>query len=206
MDFYLLIIGFFVVFIGYLRIFVCYLKFNGDIVKSINGVDIAKNITSDYDSINVVESKNILISKFSFRRNVIYLSKRLYYASDVFSLSLVSFLAGISVSDNSYVKFMRKIFPSIDFFNKSSIVMTIISFLSYNKGDVRIGIILGIIIIIYQYFYLQIFYFGMQIVLGHKISKKDSIQYILNKMYSCNVLFFVSSLIFILRFVFIIIK
>ena len=205
MDFYLLVIGIFVVVSGYLRIFLCYLKFRRIYVKSVNGFDIAKDITTNYDTINVVE-KDVLISNFSFRRNVIYLSKRLYCANDVFSLGLVSFLAGVSISNSTYVRVIKKVFPTIDFFNKSSLLMVILSLLFYSKGDARIGIVLGIIIIFYQYLYLQIFNSVMQLVLEHKLTKKESIQNILLKFYSSNILFFVSSLIFILRFVFIIVN
>ena len=205
MDFYLLVIGIFVVVIGYLRMFFCYLKFRGIYVKSMNGFDIAKDITTDYDTINVVE-RDVFISNFSFRRSIIYLSKRLYYANDVFSLGLVSFLAGISISNSTYIRFIKRVFPTIDFFNKSPLLMVILSLLFYSKGDARIGIVLGILVIIYQYLYLQIFNSGMQLVLEHKFIKKESIRNILLKFYSSNILFFVSSLIFILRFVFIIVN
>ena len=66
----------------------------------------------------------------------------------------------------------------------------------YSIGDSKLGIFFGIIILIYQYFYLS--YFSIDKV------KDKVVKSILNGFYRVNVLFFVSSLVFMLRFIVII--
>ena len=56
MDFYLLILGIFIACLGYGIYIVYYFMYHRELIKNMNGFDMAKEITSDYDNINVVES------------------------------------------------------------------------------------------------------------------------------------------------------
>ena len=206
MGIYLFWIGIGVVVVGYGIFLLNYFKYNQDSSYGISGFDLAKDITANYDNINIVESNDLLISQYHLKRNVIRLTKKSYGACDTFSLALASFLACLSLSDNVYLKWFRKLFPFMDFFNKSSLVMVIVSSFFYTKGDAKIGIFLGIIILVYQYFYLQIYSEVIDDVSKRNIKMKDDIVSILKHLYSANTLFFISSFIFILRFVLILLK
>lgn len=52
----LLIVGFALLAFLYLRILICYLKYKKIIVQDIDGFSVAKEITSDYDFIHIVEA------------------------------------------------------------------------------------------------------------------------------------------------------
>ncbi len=201
MNIYLLWIGIGVALVGYSIIFILYFKYKNDTNHSCNGFDVAKSITSDYENINIVESSNSFISRYYINRNVVRLTKRVYSGSDIFSFSVAAYLSGISFVNHQYLSWIGKIIPSFDFFNKSSIIFSVISYFFYSKGDARIGMILGLFILIYQYFYLQFFSLSMGYSLDKIRDNKDKIGCVLVWVYRCNVLFFISSLIFMLRFV-----
>lgn len=204
MDVYLLFIGIGVCLIGYVIIVYLFFRYRIDKHDNISGFDIAKEITSDYDNINIILDKDSLMSKYFINRRVIKLSQRVYDGSDSFSLAVGSFLSGLSLNNSKYLLWLGKIFPTVGFLNKSSFVFAILSYFLYSKGDARIGIVVGLVILIYQYFYLHFFADSMNDVLD----KMDYgvVKVILNWMYRCNMLFFIGSLFFMLRFVVILIK
>ena len=203
MDFYLLILGIIIACLGYGIYIVYYFIYHKDLLKDINGFDMAKEITSDYDNINVVESQG-LYSKYYLNRKVIKLTPRIYSSSDVFSLTLAAILSSISLLNNKYIKFMSRFLPFISFCDKSSIIMVILSLVFYSKGDARIGIIFGIIILVYQYCYRQIIYDSVDVCRDKIKIKKEEFSIIMERICSSHTLFFVSSLIFLLRFILII--
>ena len=82
--------------------------------------------------------------------------------------------------------------------------MIILSLVFYSKGDARIGIILGIIILIYQYCYRQIIYDSIEVCRDKIKVKKEKFSVIMGRICSSHTLFFISSLIFLLRFILII--
>ena len=179
MDFYLLVIGIGFIFVGYILIGINYFKYSNINNKNNNGFDMAKDITDKYDSINVILADN-LFSRYIFKRRVIRLNKKNYYGSDDYSLAISSFLAGVSLINDKDLKGFNKIIPSIDFYNKSSLVMGIISLMFYSIGDSKIGIVFGSIILVYQYFYLNIISFSINNI---KERVDDKVIYILNNMY-----------------------
>ena len=69
MDFYLLILGIFIACLGYGIYIVYYFMYHRELIKNMNGFDMAKEITSDYDNINVVESQG-LYSRYYLNRKV----------------------------------------------------------------------------------------------------------------------------------------
>ena len=70
----LLIISIILTFICYIKIILIYLKTKYKRIDKLTGFDIAKEITSNYDEINIVESKEISISKYNLKRRVIRLT------------------------------------------------------------------------------------------------------------------------------------
>ncbi len=204
MDFYILWIGIILIIIGYLIIIIEYLKNKNNKIKNITGFDLAKEITTDYDNINIIESKEIIMSDYRLKRNVIRLTKKTYESNNIFYLTISTYLSCISLTTNKYIKQLRNILPSIVFINKSPILLLIISYLFHSITDAKIGIIIGLIILIYQYYYLQIISDSITIAKDKKIVKKEIIK-ILEKIYQSNTIFFISTLTLILRFIIIII-
>ncbi len=205
MEFYLLTTGIIIILIGYSIIMIDYLKYKRQEHKKINGFDIAKKITANYDNINIVESSEIWISKYHLKRKVIRLTNRIYSGTDEYSLAIATYLSSLSLSDNKYLNIISKIIPTIDFLNKSSLIMIISSYFMNTKGDAKIGIIIGVIILIYQYLYLQICSDTIATA-QKKEPKKEKIIKIINHLYTSNTLFFISTLIFLLRFIIILKK
>ena len=83
--------------------------------------------------------------------------------------------------------------------------MLILLYMINTITDAKIGTILGLIILIYQYYYLQITSESIAIAKKKKIIKKEIIEG-LEKIYLSNKLFFISTLTILLKFAIIIIK
>ena len=201
MEYCLLILGLFLLVVGCLWFLIDYIKYSC-IHLFTNGFDVAKKITSNYDDINIVEATNSNVSRYVFKRKVLRFTSKMYSSDDVFSLSLASLLSGISLNDNWYFLHYGKLIPFIDCFPISSFVLAIISLFMYSKGDAKTGIVLGILLLIHEYFYLQIISQGIEIVRDKlKVKGLQDIHVVLNHFYKIHLLFFVSGLVFILRFI-----
>ena len=205
MSFYLLIIGIVMVIFGYIVIFISYFKYHKFKNNDIICFDVIKDMTSSYDNINVIEATDNIFSKYYFKRRLIKLSKNMYEARDDFSFAVGSYLSGLSLSYSKYCRWISYIFPSIGFINKSSIIMAVISLFLYSKGDAKIGLVIGGLVLVYQYLYLQIFSSILEITDKRLKYDKDIVIKILSKVYSVNVLFFISTLVFMINFIFILI-
>lgn len=200
MKSYILVVGNILVLLGYTIMILLYVKFRKIKSKHITGFDQAKDITRDYDNINIIESREVFISHYYFKRDIIRLTPKMYYANDLFSLAVITFLSSISFVHDSY---FRRILSKVDYINKSPFVMVIISYFIHYKMDAYIGIVLGSIILFYQYFYLQLVAEGVTVA---KNKKNQDIVKILEYFYKANTIFFISSLVFLLRFILIILK
>ena len=115
LEFYLLWIGIGVVLLGYFIILVIWFKYKNDICDSINGFDMAKEITSDYENINIVLAPNQLFSKYHVGRKVLRLTEKDYSGNNIFSLSVVTYLSGLSMVRHKFLMFIGNIIPSISF-------------------------------------------------------------------------------------------
>lgn len=128
-------------FIGYLfLIMMCRNK----IVTKSNGFDITKDIISEYNSINVIESKSYFTT-YNIKRGVIKLATKCYYGSDLSSVSLSLMEAGTSVIDNhknKYIDLFRKIFSNLKILYIFPLIAILINNASYNVSDAKVSIIL----------------------------------------------------------------
>ena len=193
---YLLLFGIFVVCLGLFYLFRDYFKYqasNGD-----SAFDVAHDVI-DEDT-KIVLANNAILSKYYFKRGVLRFSKHLYYASDVYSCCISLYLALISLSRDSSSLF-QKIFRSIDFINKSSLIMIVVSCFIRVKGDAYIGIVISFFVLIYQYFFLQICSSCIDKCSSIKLKNKKKVMDVFSHFYRANMLFFISTLIFLLRFV-----
>ena len=209
----LLLIAISITLIAYIRIILTYLKTKNIKQDDITGFDLAKELTSNYDEINIVESKEITISNFNLKRKIIRFTQKDYTSNDIFTLINTSLLGGYSIlnlNKDKNLQLLNKIFPSLDYLNKSSILALLISILTNKVGDAKIAIILLILILIYQYLINEI-------TNNSKEETKEKLKKILtNKNYiilektqntfiSLNKLSFITTLILLLRIVLIII-
>lgn len=200
--------------IPYTRIMLIYFKTKKIESDDITGFDLTKELTSNYDEINIIESKEINISKYNFKRNIIRLTEINYNSKDIFTLSISSFLAGYSLANlnkDKNIQLLSKIFPNIDYLNKSAILALLISILTNNIGDAKIGIVLLFIILIYQYLINEINNISKEKTkkaLKKLLTKENYllIEIVQNSFLALNKVSFITTLILILREILIIIN
>ena len=150
----LLIISIILILVSYTRIILIYLSTKSINIDDMNGFDLAKELTLKYDEINIVESKEINISKYNIKRRVIRLTPKDYNSNNIFNLSKITLLSGYSlmnINNDKYLSLLGRVLPNIDYLNKSSLIALFISILTRTTKDAKISIILLIIILIYQY-------------------------------------------------------
>lgn len=150
----LLLLSIILILVSYINIMLKYLKTKNVNIEDTTGFDLAKELTLNYDEINIVESSEISISKYNLKRKIIKLTNKDYTSTNIFNLAKLSLLSGyslINLNKNKNIDLLSKILPSIDYLNKSSIVTLLISVLAQNKGDAKIAIFILTIILIYQY-------------------------------------------------------
>ena len=185
-----------------------------DIAKKVGiAHDIAKELTSNYDEINIVESKEVSISKYNLKRQIIRLTSNDYNSNNIFTLSTSSLLAGYSLSKlnkDKNIQLFSKVFSNIDYLNKSAPLAIIISLLATNIGDAKISIIILIIILFYQYLINEINNTSKEIInkTSEIIVEKENyllIEKIQNTFLELNKISFITTLILILREIIIII-
>jgi len=209
----LLLSSIILIIITYLYLIILKIK-SKKIFTNNNGFDFIKELTLNYNEINIVESKEINISKYNLKRNVIRLTKKDYTSNDLFTLSKLSLLAGYSllnINNDNNINLLKKVFTNIDYLNKSSIIAIIISTLSKTKLDAKIAIILLIIILIYQYLLNEININSKDITKEQitnilEDSNYNNLEKIQNILLFINKISFITTLILLLREILIIIN
>ena len=210
----LLLISILLILIAYLNIVLKFIKTKNIKIDNLTGFDLAKELTSNYDEINIVESRDINISKYNLKRRVIRLTTKDYNSNNINTLSKISLLSGyslINLNKDKNIEYLSKIFKSIDYLNKSPILAIIISLLVRKIGDAKIALILLIIISIYQYLINEINITSKEettnnlkeIIKDNNYSLLENIQ---NSYLLLNKISFITTLILILRLVLIIIN
>ena len=127
-------------YIGY----VLMILFSNDKVTDSNGFDITKDMISEYDRINIIESKGYF-SVYNIKRKVIKLSTKCYYGNTLGNVSLSLIEAGISILDNEknkYIDLFRKIFNNLKILYLFPIIAIFITGATYSISDAKISIVL----------------------------------------------------------------
>lgn len=112
-----------------------------------DGFNITKDIIQEYDMINIIENTGV-ISYYNPRRGVIKLSSKSYYGSDLSHIGIGLMEAGVSVIDkkgNKFINIFKKIVSNLKILYIFPIITVIVNFITYTKGDAKIGLILVII-------------------------------------------------------------
>lgn len=175
---------------------------NKDKESNKTGSELALKILNNDYEIKVIESKGKIFSTYSFRRKMIRLSTKTYYGKDYFSLYVSYLLSGYEIVKNKYTELISKVFQNMKIVSFSGIITCIISIITNNSIDSKFAIIACIIISVYNYLI-----YSIHINIKEKIKKIDKkVIEIFDKMLFINKLFFITTLIAILRFIIIILN
>ena len=210
----LLIIPLIITVFTYLRILILKISNKNNHIEKYSSFDLSKELTSNYDEINIIESKEIYLSKYNLKRRVIKLTPKTYNATDYYNLSISGILSGyslININKDKYLRTLSYIFKNINYLTKSIILSLIISIFTNTIGDAKFSLILLSIITIYEYFLVNINESAKNNIKEElkKVIKKEeyqSITKIINTLIQANTIFFITNLILILRLILMILK
>lgn len=199
----------FVIF-GFLLYFILILIGRVKNVSKCDGFDVTKDIISEYNMINVIESKSYF-TVYNIKRKVIKLSSDCYYGKDLSSISLSLMEAGVSIVDNNknkYIDIFRILFSNIKMLYVFPIVSLFISNSSFNINDAKVSILFLLLFAFISYVMLdirgQVGYFVSENLNKIKdISKdnRDKIINFMNKLLFCDKIIYFGELIMIIRLV-----
>lgn len=204
----LLLGGIGLVVLSYLIILINYIKYKRKNDNDYTGFDIAKEITDNYDSINIINSSDVIFSEYDSVRNVIRMNNRNYDGNTYFDLAVGAILAGYSLvkKDNgNYFKF-NFIIKKIGYLGFVSLFGVILSYFLNNIGDAKIGIVVLCIMIVYQYMKYNINIMVSDIIKENiKDEMYDKVSNVVNSVITFNKLSFITLLVLVVRLVVIII-
>ena len=180
------------------------------VVSKDNSFDITKDMISEYNSINIIESKKYF-TVYNIKRKVIKLDSRSYYGKDLSSISLSLIEAAISIVDNNknkYINIFRKIFSNLKILYLFPLISILINLITYNVSDAKVSIIFVLLISVITYIFVDIKIQSVNWIKDNikkikSISKVNAIEIIgfINKLILLDKMIFVGELIMIVRFV-----
>lgn len=195
----LLVLGIIIILIGYVSVSLLYIM-NLKKKGIASGSEVARELLDDDSVIHVIENKDLIFSKYHIKRKMLRLSSKDYDSDSLITSAIVSLLSGYAICDSKYLRIIGYVFRKLKFITFSPLVAIIISLFVYNVGDAKIGIFLLCMILFYQYLLVMINGEALQKIINIKKEVRDITQKIVNSY----TMFFVSSLVFILRLVVII--
>ncbi len=181
--------------ISYIRLIVIYLS-NQKEKTTTTSSELVLKILDNENSIHLIESKESYFSKYNIQRKMVKLSSNTYDSTNPVSKSVAALLAGYALSDNSSLKIISKVFKEIRIISTSPILAIAVSIFTTNMGDAKISIIILIIIATYQYLLNS-----MNVEAMEKVNQKGKTQEILLVISQIITVFFISTLIQIIRLV-----
>ena len=206
-SYILLVVSIVIVLISWFLLLVDNIRNNNKRIDNVSGFDVAKEITSSYDLINIVRANGIMFSEYDINRNVIRLNNKNYDGNSYNDLINASILAGFSLvnkDNDKYFKF-NFLFKKIRSTNIVSFIMLVVSYFVVNIGDAKLGLVLFFGLLIYQYMRYQIMVMG-NIFVDSNLDKDiyDEIQHSLVRYVNFYKLSFIAGLIMVLRLIVII--
>lgn len=194
-------------FIGY---FIMIMIGRINVVTKNSGFDVTKDIISEYNSINVIESKSYF-TIYNIKRRVIKLATKSYYGNDLSSISLSLIEAGISMVDNKknkYIDLFRKIFSNLKTLYIFPIVALFINNASYNVSDAKVSMMFIILFSIITYIMIDIKTCAYNFICDNlnkikDISKNSCLKILnfINRLILLDKLIFLGELVIIIRLV-----
>ena len=154
-------------------------------------------LTKDDNSIHLVENKDSFINKYLIKRKIIKLTPSTYNSNSIFNISIAYLFSGYTKLDNKKINTIVKIIPYLYPISFTPIISCLISIISKTSMDAKISIILLILILIYQYI---IYDQNIEAIEKLEVKEKDIIES-LNKIILISKIFFVTTLVQILRLI-----
>lgn len=142
-------------FLGY--IFMIFLKGNIQVTKS-NGFDTTKDIISQYNSINIIESKSYF-TIYNIKRKVIKIASKCYYGNSISDISLPLIEAGISTLDdnkNKFINIVRIVFSNLKWLYIFPIIAIFINCSTYNISDAKVSMVFLLLFMFISYILIDI--------------------------------------------------
>lgn len=175
-----------------------------------DGFDVTKDIISEYNTINIIESSGYF-TIYNIKRRVIKLASKCYYGKDLSSIALSLNEAGISVVDNNknkYINVLRTIFYNLKLLYIFPILALIISNSSFNINDAKVGLMFLLLFAFISYILIDIkndavYWTSKNIKRIKEINKnnKEKIIDFMNKLILFDKFIYFGELIMIIRFV-----
>lgn len=154
-------------------------------------------LTKEDNSIHLVENKDGFINKYLIKRKIIKLTPSTYNSNSIFNISIAYLFSGYTKLDNKKINTIGKIIPYLYPISFTPLIACLISLIIKTSMDAKIGLILLILILIYQYI---IYDQNVEAVEKIKVKEKDIIES-LNKIILISKIFFVTTLVQILRLI-----
>lgn len=196
--------------LSYLGYFIMIMIGRNNIVSKSDGFDVTKDIISEYNSINIIES-SCYFTIYNIKRKVIKLATKSYYGKDLSSIALSLNEAGISVVDNhknKYINMFRTIFYNLKLLYIFPIIALIISNSSFNINDAKFSMIFVLLFVFISYMLIDIKNLGYYWVSNNikKIKdiskeKRDKVLIFMNRLILLDKIIYFSELIMIIRFI-----
>ena len=192
---------------SYLLVLTKYFVYKKKKIDNYSGFDGAKEVTSNYEEINIVNSSDVIFSEYDAKRNVIRLNNRNYDGNSYFDVAISMILAGYSLVNNnnsSYFKF-KTIIKKINYLGFVSLIGVVLSCFVGNIGDAKLGIVFVLLLAVYQYMRYQIIFLANDEI-KEVIDKDvyDKVCSIINTIINFNKISFIVMLILLMRLVVII--
>lgn len=132
----------------------CYILIFISSLTSKNGQETASEavirLTKDDNGLRLVESKDNLLNKYQLKRKIIKLKEKTYSSKSYFSLSIAYLLSGYSKLKESSLEYLSKIIPYFYYLSFTPILSLVIGLVIKTSMDAKIGIVIFILILIYQ--------------------------------------------------------
>lgn len=133
---------------------ICYILIFISSLTSKNGSETASEavirLTKEDNGLRLVESKDNILNKYQLKRKIIKLKEKTYSSKSYFSLSIAYLLSGYSKLKESSLEYLSKVIPYFYYLSFTPLISLVITLVIKTSMDAKIGIIIFIIILIYQ--------------------------------------------------------
>ena len=133
---------------------ICYILIFISSLTSKNGSETAYEavirLTKEDNGLRLVESKDNILNKYQLKRKIIKLKEKTYSSKSYFSISIAYLLSGYSKLKESSLEYLSKVIPYFYYLSFTPIISLVITLVIKTSMDAKIGIIIFIIILIYQ--------------------------------------------------------
>lgn len=154
-------------------------------------------LTKDDNGLRLVESKDNILNKYQLKRKIIKLKEKTYSSKSYFSLSIAYLLSGYSKLKESSLEYLSKVIPYFYYTSFTPILSLIVGLIIKTSMDAKIGIVIFILILIYQNILSNLNTKAIDLV---KDDNKDITKYLNNVIFTSKI-FILSTMIQLIRMI-----